>query len=741
MVKNEVIEEIIENIKAGFPGIHIVSNEYLRLDDLVSAVADKLGFKKKEWNLGLGQLNSNDGHRMQNNGKNRTIIEFLDEVSGSLPNGKLLLYIKNAKLVMEGNKEYIARLQQTLIQIQKYFKGQSCIIYTSEEKYIPPELSQLVYLIEYGPPDNNELTEIIESYITEHEYKISSEKKQKFISICAGLDKESILRVLSKINSSKNHVFDEKGLSVARNAKEQKVSKSGYIEMVPLKESFDDLGGLEELKLYLRKKKQIIDDLVSATRLGILPPKGILLAGLPGCGKSLAAKSTAYLFNFPLLRIDIGSLMGKYVGESENNLKNALSIVEHANPCVLWLDEIEKAFSGTEGDSGGSGVTNRMFGQFLTWMQEKKGTIFVIATANNISKVPPELWRKGRFDECFFVDLPNKSEREQILKIYLDKISDKESSSISIQEIAEYTDGYSGADIQALINDALETSFIENRKFNSSTIRERTKKITPLKIMLGDKIKEYDALRQEFGIRLASWTPEEKKAFINNLINDAKNPDPTVRERTAKDTLCPPNILEDLANDKFVFVREAVFKNPECPQNIIENYLKGNKPYPKTSSNSDAEKYLYIWTHGNLYDLALLHPNTSGEIIADLYERQIIDKDALLNVISSRKFIENDLASLFKLKEVKIPDETEWAVVRKYYVSVNSKCDKGSTLADLDDMKGSCFPLICPFDAIVKDITVPINEKIDRDKALFYLYDLEEEVTGKNGGYYGRQLS
>jgi SpoVK/Ycf46/Vps4 family AAA+-type ATPase len=728
----KLITEIIENIKAGVPGIHIVSEEYLRLDNLVLKIADNFKFGVKEWSLGFGQINSDDGRRL-----NHTLTEFLDDVSGPALDGKLL-YIKNAKLALEGNKECIAHLQQVLILIQKYYKGKSCILYTSEERFIPPELSPLVYFTEYAPPDSNEITEIIQAYINENRCRISSESKRKFIATCAGLGKETILQILEKIFSSKND-FDEKDIEIARKAKEQTVSKSGYIEMVPLKESFDDLGGLEELKQYLRKKKIIIDDLASATCKGIRPPKGILLAGLPGCGKSLAAKSAAYLFNLPLLRIDIGSLMGKYVGESENNLKNALRIVEHTNPCVLWLDEIEKAFAGIQGDSSGSGVTTRMFGHFLTWMQEKPGTVFVIATANNITAIPPELWRKGRFDESFFVEFPSQPEREQILKIYLEKIknTDKEDD-ISIPEIAASIEGYSGADIQALINDALETSFIEKRKLDSSAIMESKENITSLKVMLGDKkIEEYEKKRKELGIKRASWTPDEINKYKDRLEKDAISPDPTKRERAAKDTQCPPKILECLSKDKVKDVRKAVFSNPKCPRNILESYLNENMPSPKTVSNTAMEKFLNIINRDNLFDLALLHPNIDDKIIAGLYRQHKIDKIKLFDLIS-KKSVEGDLTNLFNIAQVTLPDKCDQAIVRKYYVSENSIIHKGSMLVELDDENGSNFTLTFPTSAVVKEIVVLVNEKVIKNQTILWLYILKDDMFGLNGGSYGK---
>ena len=191
-------------------------------------------------------------------------------------------------------------------------------------------------------------------------------------------------------------------------------------------------------------------------------PKGVLIAGVPGCGKSLCAKAAASLFEVPLLRLDVGKLMGKYLGESEANLRKAIHLAEAISPCVLWVDELEKAFAGMGGD-GGHEVTTRLFGTFLTWMQEKTSAAFVVATANDITKLPPELLRKGRFDEIFFVGLPKAEERSKIFEIHISKRRKQDLSNIKVAELVAKTDGYSGADIEGVVKDAIEYAFSEDK--------------------------------------------------------------------------------------------------------------------------------------------------------------------------------------------------------------------------------------------------------------------------------------
>ena len=245
--------------------------------------------------------------------------------------------------------------------------------------------------------------------------------------------------------------------------KRQTIKKAGILEMIPLKESIEDIGGLENLKEWLIRKAKVYKNMNTARAYGVDMPKGVLIAGVPGCGKSLSAKAAAKLFEVPLLRLDMGRLMGKYVGESEGNLRKAISLAEAISPCVLWIDELEKAFAGIGGNGGGAEVTTRLFGNFLTWMQEKESPTFVVATANDITKLPPELMRKGRFDEIFYVGLPNEEERKRIFEIHISKRRPQDLKNIKIVDLVKKSKGFSGADIEGVVKDAVESAFADDK--------------------------------------------------------------------------------------------------------------------------------------------------------------------------------------------------------------------------------------------------------------------------------------
>lgn len=235
-----------------------------------------------------------------------------------------------------------------------------------------------------------------------------------------------------------------------------------------------------------------------------------MIIGMPGCGKSLTAKATASLFEIPLVRLDVGRLLGKYVGESEENMRKALKLSEAISPCVLWIDEIEKAFAGVGGDGGGNDVTTRLFGQFLTWMQEKENTVFIVATANDISRLPPEFLRKGRFDELFFVDLPNGEERRKILDIHLKKRNKWNKNIDSIALIKE-TEGFNGADLEAVVKDTIEMAFIEEKKtITTEDLIKSVKDTKSISSTLKDKIAQIKDTVSKIDIKPASVPDKER---------------------------------------------------------------------------------------------------------------------------------------------------------------------------------------------------------------------------------------
>ena len=283
-----------------------------------------------------------------------------------------------------------------------------------------------------------------------------------------------------------NRSFDEKDLPMVVAEKKKLIRKSGLLEYYDFSEDIDSIGGLDKLKEWLRQRGMAFSE--KAREFGLPEPKGILLLGVQGCGKSLAAKATASLWNLPLLKLDVGKIFDSYLGSSEKNIREAIHVAEALAPNILWLDEIDKAFAGVGGrHTADSGASARVFGTFLTWMQEKTAPVFILATANNINALPPELLRKGRFDEIFFIDLPDQKERESIFKIHLKK-RNREPKKFNTKKFSKQADGFSGAGIEQLIISGLYKAFANDREINNDDILQEITNTVPLSVTYQENI-------------------------------------------------------------------------------------------------------------------------------------------------------------------------------------------------------------------------------------------------------------
>ncbi|MGC8720347.1 MAG: AAA family ATPase, partial [Thermodesulforhabdaceae bacterium] len=295
-------------------------------------------------------------------------------------------------------------------------------------------------------------------------------------------------------------VINDDDVITIGNIKKQIIKKGGVLEFVITDENMNAVGGFDRLKSWIRKKKKIVDNLDSAKRFGVDVPKGIMLFGMPGCGKSLCAKALATEFGVPLLKLDMGMILGPYVGQSEENIRKAIKQSESIAPCVLWIDEIEKAFSGIGGSGGSAEVTTRIFGTLLTWMQERSRMVFVVATANDITSMPPEFLRRGRFDEVFFVDFPDIDERKEIIKIHLKKRKKEEwINKIDIDKMAKETEEFSGADLEAIVSSIVEEAFVNDWKEPvKEYVDNVVKEFKPLSHTMKDKIDQIKELYKKY---------------------------------------------------------------------------------------------------------------------------------------------------------------------------------------------------------------------------------------------------
>lgn len=471
-------EKLISYVNSLLPIIYINHFDFEVSADMISKV--KMGHEIYEYDTGIGVVDF----------KTKSIQHEVGSLSDFLDNYMELGYEHPTYLILKDVHNEIK--DPSVISYLKHIASRNLyndgyeltVFIVSGQLVIPRELENLITVFDMPMPDSKIIRNIISNYALENELPISNETLDELILSLRGMNEFQIRQCL-------NIAFQQSGTLSVRDKvlflqqKEQLIKKSGLLEMILVKEEIEDIGGLVNLKKWLRKKKKIFDNLSKAMRYGVDTPKGIMLVGMPGCGKSLAAKATAKLFDMPLVRLDIGRLLGKYVGESETNMRKALKLAEATSPCVLWIDEIEKAFAGIGSDN--SEVTTRLFGQFLTWMQEKDNEVFIVATANDITRLPPEFLRKGRFDELFFVDFPNADERELILQIHLRKRNQERS--IDLTKIVEKTEGYNGADLEAIVKTSVEDCFIEGKAFvTEKDLLKAQRKIKSISVTLKDKI-------------------------------------------------------------------------------------------------------------------------------------------------------------------------------------------------------------------------------------------------------------
>ena len=495
---------LVKYLRARRPIIWVNNGDYKEIDTIVKEATKDYKDKAIYEYRALGAVNFENKVKEENISD---LYSFLDILYSEGIKRNVFLLIKNAEEEMKDarNIAYIKKIAETRYSSPDY---NFTIIVVSEVETVPKELEKFTSILDIPNMSKDEIEKYILKFSKDNNIKVDEKDIGEVAISLKGLTKLEIDHVLNMIIESKNNISIS-GRDIIIKEKGQIIKKSSILEIIDFKEKIEDIGGLEGLKEWLKSKAQIFRRLDEAKKFGVDTPKGVLLVGMPGCGKSLAAKASARLFNVPLLRLDIGRLLGKYVGESEHNMRVALKTAESISPCILWIDEIEKAFAGINQDGGASDITKRLFGQFLTWLQEKENTVFVVATANDITAFPPEFLRKGRFDEVFFIDFPNEEERERIFEIHLEKRG-KLTDNIDINKLAKATEGYCGADIEEVVKNTVENIFIleteneEEKEITTQDLLESAKNIDSLTNILADKIEILKKSYEKFKIKSAS---------------------------------------------------------------------------------------------------------------------------------------------------------------------------------------------------------------------------------------------
>lgn len=382
---------------------------------------------------------------------------------------------------------------------------------------LPPDLEKVVSVVDLPLPDAAEIEKVLDTIVETNkdaiEVNLNSDDRQKLIQAAQGLTLWEADNAFARAIVT-DRVLDANDIALILDEKQQTIRKSGLLEFIKPEASIDSIGGLDNLKRWLAKRDGAW--LPEAAEWSLPAPKGLLITGVPGCGKSLTAVCVSALWGLPLLRLDVGRVFSGLVGSSEQNMRNALKLAEAVSPSILWIDEIEKGF-GSAGGGGDSGTSQRVFGTFLTWMQEKKKPVFVIATANKIDSLPAEFLRKGRFDEIFFVDLPTRLEREEIWRLHLGKRltpQSKASGGIEIDgasaRLAQQSEGYSGAEIEQAVISACFEAFSGKRAVTIEDLERSVRNTVPLSVTQSEQI-----------TRIREWASSRAVTATSQTARDA----------------------------------------------------------------------------------------------------------------------------------------------------------------------------------------------------------------------------
>jgi ATP-dependent 26S proteasome regulatory subunit len=465
----EFTDELMIFLKARYPVICINTLEEDRVEYVIRKnVKTNLNRSIYSWDFVDGYTNNpnNEGFAKRNP---LQALELVEKLNAETP----------ALFLLKDFNRFLTDLSvsRKLKNISRILKLQpKTIIIIGSELNIPEELQDLITVLQFQLPLENEINQELSRLIDSLNISIEEPLFESLSRACQGLSLERIRRVLSKIIATYKTI-DNNSISVLLSEKKQIISQTGILEYWSVNEKIANVGGLTNLKEWLKKRKTAFS--LQAADYGLPTPRGLLLVGIQGTGKSLTAKAISNDWQLPLLKLDVGKLFGGIVGESESRLRQMINIAETISPCILWIDEMDKAFNNS-GSKGDSGTSNRILATFTSWLSEKKKPVFVIATANDMDALPLEIIRKGRFDEIFFLDIPNKQEREEIFRIHLQEFRPNTWELFDYSKLVKLSEDFSGAEIRQSIIEGMYNAFAEKREFTTNDICIALTELVPL---------------------------------------------------------------------------------------------------------------------------------------------------------------------------------------------------------------------------------------------------------------------
>lgn len=481
MQNTSPLKDIELLVKSHFGLIYLDTAEDDRVDALLRHLAESMAMGYFTWSSTKGLQRLDGDGRIYGSENLAQALGHVEQSSYSA-----LYFFQGLGSHLE-DKNIVQKLKDVADSLSK---KRAAVLITGLNLTFPDALTSLYTRVKLPPPDIEDFRKLLQHVLrdlsarTRVVNELTADDTTRLLNNMKGLTLMEARKVLTRVIIEEDK-FSPEDIKKVVDAKRQLIEQDGLLEYYPLEESIAGIAGMEGLKAWLDKRKEIVMNPEKAVSFGLTFPKGILLLGVQGCGKSLCAKAVAMEWSLPLLKFDTSSLYNKYIGETEKNFNKAVKMAERMAPVILWIDEIEKAFaSGGEEDGG---VSKRLLGSFLTWMQERKGDVFVIATANDIEKLPPEFLRKGRFDEIFFVDLPTVEARHEVFEIHFKKRR-RDPKQFDLPLLVKATEGFSGAEIEQVIVSGLYTAFSAQQDLNSDILMREILQTRPLSVTMREKI-------------------------------------------------------------------------------------------------------------------------------------------------------------------------------------------------------------------------------------------------------------
>jgi ATP-dependent 26S proteasome regulatory subunit len=491
-------------IRARYPLLYIVGAEEEPVESVIDRVALEVTPPRRvlRWDIVRGWEDNGSGKA--------SAMAALDRIGKTVVEEYTIFILRDLHPILKypysaASAPVIRELRNLTRELKR---SKKTIILTSHALELPEELKEEVTVIDFPLPNIQEIDRLI-SHVVENpeQLQVTGLVREQLVKACQGLSRARIGRVLAKALAAKQQI-NESDIDGVLEEKQQAIRQTGILEFVNSKESLKSVGGLENLKQWVKMRQDAFTE--EARRYGIPNPKGVLLVGIQGTGKSLSAKTIASEWRLPLLRLDTGRLFGGIVGESESRVRQMIQLAEAIAPCVLWIDEIDKAFGNIiSGGDGDSGTSRRVFGSLITWMQEKTSPVFIVATANNVRILPAELLRKGRFDEIFFLNLPSESERQDIFKVHLQRLRPTRLREFDLAVLAKRAENFSGAEIEQVVIDGLYRAFGtfvngQRRDLRTEDILRSIDDTVPLAAIARSQIEDLKRWAAEAGARTAS---------------------------------------------------------------------------------------------------------------------------------------------------------------------------------------------------------------------------------------------